>query len=134
MKFNAHSLWKIMNSNMIRFKLKQDPRVTKVGKFLRRWSLDELPQLFNVFKGDMSLVGPRPPLPEEVEQYNDYQKQRLLVDQGITCFWQINGRSEIPFEQQVELDLDYIRNRSLTTDLKILIKTIPAVLSGRGAY
>ncbi len=115
------------------FKIKKDPRVTKVGRFIRRTSLDELPQLFNIFVGDMTIVGPRPPLQREVDQYTDYQKQRLLVKQGLTCYWQISGRNNIDFDEWVELDLKYIRERSLLTDLLILIKTVPAVLKGDGA-
>lgn len=115
------------------FKIKNDPRITKVGQFIRRTSLDELPQLFNIFLGDMSIVGPRPPLESEVRQYTDYQKQRLLVKQGLTCFWQCSGRNNISFDEWVELDLQYIRERSLWTDLKIIFKTVPAVLSGDGA-
>lgn len=122
------------DEDSIRFKAKADPRITRVGRWFRKWSVDELPQLWNVLKGDMSLVGPRPPLPVEVEQYTEHQRKRLAVEQGLTCFWQISGRSLIPFEQQVEMDLSYIKKRSLMTDLKILIATVPAVLSGRGAY
>lgn len=116
------------------FKMKNDPRVTKIGRIIRRFSIDELPQLINVLKGDMSLVGPRPPLPREVAEYTLEDRKRLHVKPGITCLWQIKGRSEIPFSQQVQLDLEYIRSRSIFSDLIILLKTIPAVISGRGAY
>ncbi len=115
------------------FKIKDDPRITRVGRFIRRTSLDELPQLFNILVGDMSIVGPRPPLTTEVAQYTDYQRQRLLVKQGLTCYWQCSGRNNISFEEWVELDLKYIRERSLWTDIKIILKTVPAVLSGDGA-
>jgi exopolysaccharide biosynthesis polyprenyl glycosylphosphotransferase len=118
----------------VTFKMKADPRVTRVGRWLRRTSIDELPQLWNVVLGDMSLVGPRPPVPSEYAKYTDYQKGRLAVTPGITCLWQINGRAEIPFEGQVELDIEYVARRSLLLDLKILILTVPAVVSGRGAY
>ena len=116
------------------FKIKEDPRITKVGRFLRHTSMDELPQLFNVLKGDMSLVGPRPPLPEEVREYTPHQKKRLSVVPGITCLWQISGRSNISFYEWIELDIYYIENRSFLLDLKILIRTIPVVISGEGAY
>lgn len=115
------------------FKIKNDPRITKVGRFIRRTSLDELPQLINIFIGDMAIVGPRPPLVSEVAQYTDYQRQRLLVKQGLTCYWQCSGRNNINFQEWVELDLKYIRERSLWTDIKIIFMTIPAVLSGDGA-
>ena len=118
----------------ILFKLENDPRVTRVGSFLRKSSIDELPQLWNVLKGDMSLVGPRPPLPDEVAKYTPHQHQRLEVTPGITCIWQISGRSKIPFEQQVEMDLEYIANQSFWYDLNILYKTIYAVCKGTGAY
>ena len=115
------------------FKIRQDPRITKVGHFIRRTSMDELPQLFNILKGDMTIVGPRPPLESEVRQYTDYQKQRLAVKQGLTCYWQCSGRNNLSFEEWVELDLKYIRERGLWTDIKIILKTVPAVLSGDGA-
>jgi lipopolysaccharide/colanic/teichoic acid biosynthesis glycosyltransferase len=118
----------------VTFKMKNDPRITRVGRFIRRFSIDELPQLFNVVKGEMSLVGPRPPVPEEVEKYSPDDRKRLLVKPGITCLWQISGRSELPFKQQVELDKQYINSQSILLDIKILLKTIPAVLTGRGAY
>ena len=116
------------------FKMKNDPRVTKVGKFIRRFSIDELPQLFNVLKGDMSLVGPRPPLPREVAEYTLEDRKRLHVKPGITCLWQVKGRSDIPFQQQVQLDLQYIRRNGVFKDILILLQTIPAVISGKGAY
>jgi len=116
------------------FKIRDDPRITKVGRFLRKTSIDELPQLFNVLKGDMSLVGPRPPLPDEVRDYQRSDCRRLEALPGITCIWQVSGRSNIPFDQQVELDINYIRNQSLGLDLVLLLKTIPAVLFARGAY
>ncbi|HLB59243.1 MAG TPA: sugar transferase [Bdellovibrionota bacterium] len=116
------------------FKIKNDPRVTPVGRWLRKFSLDELPQLWNVFLGDMSLVGPRPPVPGEVKQYEWRQRRRLSMKPGITCLWQIKGRSNIPFEEWMRLDLAYIDNWSLKLDLKILLKTIPAVLLARGAH
>jgi exopolysaccharide biosynthesis polyprenyl glycosylphosphotransferase len=116
------------------FKMRRDPRVTRVGSLLRRWSLDELPQLLNVLHGEMSLVGPRPPLPSEVEQYEDWQLGRLRAVPGLTGLWQVSGRSEVPFHDMVRLDLHYIRNWSLALDLEILLRTIPAVLSNRGAY
>ena len=116
------------------FKIKKDPRVTRVGRIIRRASIDELPQLWNVLIGDMSLVGPRPPLPSEVEQYGLSDLQRLHVKPGITCIWQVSGRSDISFKRQVELDVDYMYSQSIWTDLKLLLKTIPAVLLGKGAY
>ncbi|MDD4097415.1 MAG: sugar transferase [Lentisphaeria bacterium] len=116
------------------FKMQDDPRVTRVGRFIRKYSIDELPQLFNVLAGDMSLVGPRPPLPSEVSQYTIEDRKRLHVLPGITCIWQVSGRSDIPFKQQVQLDKEYIRSQGLWQDVKILLKTIPAVFTGRGAY
>ncbi|MBR2837525.1 MAG: sugar transferase [Kiritimatiellae bacterium] len=116
------------------FKMKADPRITKVGRFLRRTSLDELPQLWNVFIGDMSLVGPRPPVPSEVEKYTLEDRKRLDVIPGITCLWQIRGRSEIPFNEQVRLDKEYILTPGVWKDFVILLKTIPAIIGGRGAY
>lgn len=116
------------------FKIKQDPRVTFLGRMLRKTSLDELPQLWNVVKGDMSLVGPRPPLPSEVSHYDLEERRRLEIKPGITCIWQVSGRSELSFEQQVRLDIQYIESRSFWLDIKLLLKTIPAVIFGRGAY
>ncbi len=115
------------------FKMKDDPRITKVGKFIRKTSLDELPQLFNVLKGDMSLVGPRPAIPREVEQYTAYQKQRLFVKPGLTCIWQVSGRNNIEFDQWVELDIEYIKTRSLWLDIKLILLTIPALLGDENA-
>ncbi len=115
------------------FKIKEDPRITKFGKIIRKCSVDELPQLINVIKGDMSLVGPRPPLPREVEQYNEYQRQRLAVTPGMTCYWQIQpSRNDLSFEEWLEWDIRYIRDRSIKTDIKILFKTIGAVLGLEG--
>lgn len=115
------------------FKMKNDPRVTKIGKFIRKTSLDEFPQFFNVLTGHMSVVGPRPPLVSEVKLYNLYQKQRLIVNPGITCYWQVSGRSNIGFNEMVKLDIQYIKERGLWTDFKVICKTIPAVLSHKGA-
>jgi exopolysaccharide biosynthesis polyprenyl glycosylphosphotransferase len=115
------------------FKVKSDPRVTTVGRILRKFSLDELPQLWNVLKGDMSLVGPRPPVPEEVRSYHRWHRRRLSMKPGLTCLWQISGRNNIDFDRWMKLDLQYIDNWSPSLDLKILLRTIPAVLSGRGA-
>ncbi len=116
------------------FKMKKDPRVTKIGRVIRRFSIDELPQLINVMKGDMSLVGPRPPLPREVLEYTLEDRKRLHVKPGITCLWQVKGRSDIPFQEQVQLDMQYIRSQSTWKDFLILLQTIPAVISGKGAY
>lgn len=116
------------------FKMKNDPRVTRIGRVIRKFSIDELPQLVNVLKGDMSLVGPRPALPVEVAEYTLDQRKRLHITPGITCIWQVSGRSDIPFSGQVQLDMDYIQSSSFTKDIIILLKTIPAVLTGKGAY
>jgi exopolysaccharide biosynthesis polyprenyl glycosylphosphotransferase len=116
------------------FKIKNDPRCTALGRLMRRLSLDELPQLFNILKGDMSFVGPRPPLPEEVEKYERWQRRRLRMQPGLTCLWAIEGRSRLSFKRWMELDLEYIDHWSLLLDWKILLKTIPAVLLGRGAF
>jgi lipopolysaccharide/colanic/teichoic acid biosynthesis glycosyltransferase len=115
------------------FKLTNDPRITKVGAWMRRYSVDELPQLYSVLKGDMSLVGPRPPLASEYERFTPYQKQKLAIKPGITCLWQVNGRNKVcSFDEWVALDLDYIRNWSLALDFKIMLKTVGAVLAGSG--
>jgi lipopolysaccharide/colanic/teichoic acid biosynthesis glycosyltransferase len=116
------------------FKMRADPRVTRVGRWLRRWSLDELPQLWNVLKGDMSLVGPRPPLLDEVARYERWQRRRLCVAGGLTCTWQVSGRSQIPFREWMRMDLRYVACRNLWLDLRLLLRTLPAVMSGRGAY
>jgi lipopolysaccharide/colanic/teichoic acid biosynthesis glycosyltransferase len=118
----------------ITFKIKDDPRVTPIGRWLRRYSLDELPQFYNVFRGDMSLVGPRPPVPREVALYTLADRRRLSVKPGITCIWQISGRAEIDFPGQVRLDVNYIESQSLGQDIKILAKTPKAVVFGSGAY
>lgn len=116
------------------FKMKDDPRITKVGKFIRKTSIDELPQLFNVLKGDMSLVGPRPPLPREVSEYTNYHKQRLLVTPGCTGVWQASARNSVGFEEMVEMDLYYIRNRSFWFDIKIILKTILVLFGSKNAF
>lgn len=116
------------------FKLKDDPRVTKIGRFIRRTSIDELPQLINIIKGEMSLVGPRPLPTYETEQCNEYQRQRLLVKPGLTCYWQCSGRNDIPFNEWMEMDLQYIKEASLLIDIKIIIKTFGSVIGGKGAY
>lgn len=140
MVHNAEELKvKLMEENRhgdesITFKIVDDPRITKTGRFIRRMSIDELPQLWCVFSGKMSLVGPRPALPSEVAQYSYVQRRRLEVKPGLTCIWQVSGRGDIPFEGQVQLDEEYINSQSPTKDLMILLKTIPAVLTGKGAY
>ena len=117
------------------FKIKNDPRVTSVGRFLRKFSIDEFPQLFNVLFGRMSLVGPRPPIPKEVREYDAWQRRRLSMRPGLTCLWQVNGRNgKVNFNEWMKLDLDYLDNWSLWLDFKILTKTIPVVLLGIGAY
>lgn len=115
------------------FKIKNDPRITRIGGFLRRTSIDELPQLFNVLKGDMSFVGPRPPLPEEVAQYNDYQKLRLVVTPGLTCIWQTaNDRNEVMFDEWIEMDIDYIEHRTMFKDLMLIIRTVLVMFTKEG--
>ena len=118
----------------VTFKMKRDPRVTPVGRLIRKLSIDELPQLWCVVRGEMSLVGPRPPLPKEVACYTQADRRRLDAIPGLTCIWQVSGRGDLPFDRQVELDVEYIHRRSLLLDLKLLLKTIPAVIAGRGAY
>jgi exopolysaccharide biosynthesis polyprenyl glycosylphosphotransferase len=138
MCLNAEQLLKeLLEQNQhaegVTFKLKSDPRVTRIGKWLRKFSFDELPQFFNVFIGDMSLVGPRPPVPREVAMYSPAHRRRLAIKPGITCIWQISGRSEIDFSGQVRLDVAYIEQQSFWKDVEILLRTVPAVLSGKGA-
>lgn len=116
------------------FKMKEDPRVTKVGKFIRKKSIDELPQFWNVLIGDMSLVGPRPPLPREVAKYNQYDHQRLLVKPGCTGLWQVSGRNDLHFKEMVDLDIRYIRQMSVTNEIKIIFKTVWIMIKPNGAY
>jgi len=118
----------------VTFKMKKDPRITWIGRIIRRTSIDELPQLWCVLRGDMSLVGPRPPVPREVALYTLQDRRRLDVIPGLTCIWQVEGRGDIPFDQQVQMDIAYIESQSFWFDLKLLLKTVPAVLIGKGAY
>ena len=118
----------------VMFKIKEDPRVTKIGKKLRKTSIDELPQLWNVLKGEMSLIGPRPALPREVKKYDDYDMQRLLVKPGCSGLWQVSGRNELSFNEMVELDMMYIKNQSFAIDIKIVFKTIMVIIKSKGAY
>lgn len=122
------------HGSSLTFKMKRDPRVTPIGRIIRKLSIDEMPQLWCVLKGEMSLVGPRPPVPREVALYTLAERRRLDAKPGLTCVWQVSGRGDLAFDRQVELDIDYIQTRSLRKDLELLVKTIPAVLSGRGAY
>lgn len=116
------------------FKNRQDPRITRIGRILRKTSIDEMPQLFNVLLGSMSLVGPRPPVPGEVAKYEPWQRRRLAVKPGLTCLWQISGRSEVQFEEWVRMDLWYLKHQCVSTDLNLLARTPTSVISGRGAY
>lgn len=125
---NEHS------ANSVTFKMKRDPRITRIGAFIRKYSIDELPQFWNVFKGEMSIVGPRPCVPREVVMYSVEDRKRLLAKPGLTCFWQVGGRADIDFDGQVQLDVQYIRSESFWLDVKLLLQTIPAVLLGKGAY
>ena len=138
MVVNAEELLEeLLNQNEVAgamFKMKRDPRITKVGRFIRKTSIDEFPQLWNVIKGDMSLVGPRPPLEREVVEYTDYDMQRLLIKPGCTGLWQVSGRNALSFEEMVELDLKYIQNLSLVNDIMIIIKTVKVVLKSDNAY
>lgn len=124
----------LSSSSGVRFKMRNDPRITPIGRWLRRYSIDELPQLWNVLVGDMTLIGPRPALCSEVDRYDAIALRRLEVQQGLTCLWQVSGRSELSFEEQVRLDIEYIDHTSAVGDLRVLVRTIPAVLGGRGAY
>ena len=133
-KRKAELLAQNQSADGVIFKMKDDPRITPIGRILRRTSIDEVPQFLNVLFGDMSLVGPRPPVPSEVRQYTLDDRKRLLVKPGLTCFWQVAGRSDIPFKQQVQLDKQYIISHGLWQDLRILLRTIPAILGGHGAY
>jgi len=139
MVVNAEAVQKqLLTTNVhgegITFKMKRDPRVTWVGSLIRRTSIDELPQLWSVLRGDMSLVGPRPALEREVARYSLNDRRRLDATPGLTCIWQVSGRSDIPFPEQLRMDVEYIRQQSLWYDIKLLAKTIPAVITGRGAY
>jgi exopolysaccharide biosynthesis polyprenyl glycosylphosphotransferase len=128
-----HSL-QHLNTKQTAFKIPDDPRLTRIGRYMRKFSVDEWPQLWNVIRGDMALVGPRPAVPEEVENYARWQRRRLRMRPGLTCLWAVSGRDHLDFEQWVKLDLEYIDNWSLTLDWKIILRTIPQVLSGKGAY
>ncbi|QVL34766.1 sugar transferase [Telmatocola sphagniphila] len=130
----AQLMEKNKHNNSITFKMNRDPRVTWIGRIIRKTSIDELPQFFNVLCGDMSLVGPRPAVVSEVEKYTSHERRRLGTLPGLTCIWQVSGRADLDFRQQVELDLRYIRERSFWLDVQLMFKTIPAVLSGKGAY
>lgn len=130
----AELLSKNQHTTGVTFKIKRDPRITRIGKWLRKFSIDEFPQFYNVLRGDMSIVGPRPCLPREVEHYTLEQRRRLEVTPGLTCLWQIGGRAEIDFDGQVQLDVRYIESQSFWGDLVILAKTVPAVLLSKGAY
>lgn len=138
MKIDAHKmkddLMEYNESDGPTFKMENDPRITKVGAFIRRYSIDELPQLINILKGDMSIVGPRPPLVQEVMQYDEFAMRRLSVKTGLTCYWQCSGRSNIGFEEWMKLDNKYIDERGIWTDIKIIFKTILAVFKSDGAY
>jgi len=123
-----------MNQRSLVFKIANDPRLTPVGRWLRKFSIDELPQFWNVLKGDMSLVGPRPAIPGEVEQYKRWQRRRLRMRPGLTCLWAVSGRDEVDFETWMKLDMEYIDRWSLALDWKILLRTLPSVLTGRGAH
>ena len=115
------------------FKMKNDPRVTALGRFIRKYSIDELPQLINILRGDMTIVGPRPPLPREVAQYKTWQRRRLSVRPGLTCYWQVGGRDEISFDEWMDLDLRYVDHWSLKRDIQLIFATVPVVLFGKGA-
>lgn len=139
MRVDAEEMWDQISAyndhaESITFKMRRDPRVTPIGRILRRFSIDELPQLWCVLKGEMSLVGPRPALPREVARYSPAESRRLEATPGLTCIWQVSGRGDLPFAEQLRLDLEYIDTQSLALDCKLLIRTIPAVLTGRGAY
>lgn len=139
MRVDADKHWEALKKSMdlddsARFKMKQDPRVTWIGRIIRKFSIDELPQLWCVLKGEMTLVGPRPPLPKEVGQYSLQERRRLDITPGLTGLWQVSGRSDLPFDKQVMLDVEYIQSQSIWLDFKILLKTVPAVIFGRGAY
>jgi len=123
-----------MNSKSTAFKIPNDPRLTRIGRFLRKFSIDEWPQLWNVVKGDMALVGPRPAVPDEVEQYQTWQRRRLRMRPGLTCLWAVSGRDALDFDTWMKMDMQYIDNWSLALDWKIMLRTIPRVLSGKGAY
>lgn len=130
----AQLIEKNKHGNSITFKMNRDPRVTWIGRIIRKTSIDELPQFFNIFRGEMSLVGPRPAVVPEVEKYTVHERRRLGTLPGLTCIWQVSGRADLDFRQQVELDLKYIRERNFWLDMKLMVMTIPAVLSGKGAY